>query len=72
MNREVFLSLLALDAYNRGNGSGIYLNGGDSNDIGAGAQLGTATILNADLPFGSLAAGFVAVAYDWNGETIIS
>lgn len=72
MNRDVFLSLLALDSYNRGYGRNVFANGNASNENEAGRQIGTATILNADLPNGSEAAGFYAIAYDWNGETIIS
>ncbi|MBE5073997.1 hypothetical protein IM511_06735 [Erythrobacteraceae bacterium E2-1 Yellow Sea] len=74
MNREVFLSLLALDSYNRNYGQNVILYDGDitSGQNEAGRQLGGATILNVDLPNGSISAGFYAIAYDWNGETIIS
>lgn len=74
MNNDVFLSLLALDSYNRGYGQNVLLNAGDSTSgqDEAGRQIGNATILNVDLPSGSVAAGFYAIAYDWNGQTIIS
>lgn len=45
MNRDVFLSLLALDSYNRGYGQNVLLNSGDST-IGqdeAGRRIGVAT-----------------------------
>lgn len=74
MNREVLLSLLALDAYNRGYGQNVLLNPSDStvSQNEAGRQLGNATILNVDLPQGSQEVGFYAISYEWNGETIIS
>lgn len=71
MNREVFLSLLALDAYNRGAGAQI----GDLENIPNVSKVGTATVrTDSDRRFGQDAvdAGFYAIAYDWNGETVIS
>ena len=68
MNRDVFLSLLALDAYNRGYGAGVNLD--------PATTIGTATIgEDAETLLGpgiAEAAGFYAIAYNWNGETIIS
>ncbi len=67
MDREVFLSLLALDSYNRGYGANV-------GSLAESGGIGTATIR----PFepgeqdGWEAAGFYAIAYDWNGETVIS
>jgi hypothetical protein len=74
MNREVFLSLLALDSYNRGYGQSVLLNAGDStsNQDEAGRNIGNATIIDVPLPSGSINVGFHAIAYDWNGETVIS
>lgn len=74
MNREVFLSLLALDSYNRGYGQNVVLNSGDSTagQDEAGRKIGNATVIDVPLPSGSIAAGFYAIAYNWNGETIIS
>jgi pimeloyl-ACP methyl ester carboxylesterase len=74
MNREVFLSLLAMDAYNRGTGSLI------NNLGGKGSKIGRATVgedAETILPPGdAVAAGFYAIAYEWdnNGinETVIS
>ncbi|KEO89085.1 hypothetical protein EH31_13685 [Erythrobacter longus] len=71
MNSDVFLSLLALDAYNRGYGSG--LNGLDFE--ANVTKIGNATIkTDSEIEIGDTAedAGFYAIAYDWNGETVIS
>ena len=74
MHKEVFLSLLALDAYNRGYGQNVLLNAGDStggqNELGR--KIGTAQIVRQDITDQAQAAGFYAIAYQWNGETIIS
>ena len=47
MNQEVFLSLLALDAYNRGYGEGVFIEprvgGAVQNE--AGRKIGNATII---------------------------
>jgi hypothetical protein len=74
MNRDVFLSLLALDSYNRGYGEVVFTQprGGGAVQNEAGRTIGNATIVDVPLPQGSLAAGFYAIAYDWNGETVIS
>jgi hypothetical protein len=74
MNREVFLSLLGLDSYNRGYDQNVLLNKGDSitGQDEAGRTIGSATIADVPLPAGSINAGFYAIAYEWNGETIIS
>ena len=68
MNRGVFLSLLALDSYNRGYGqlvAGLPDTGG----------IGNATIVSqSDINQTSdaVAAEFYAVAYQWGNEKIIS
>lgn len=64
MSREVFLSILAMDSYQRGYEVGI--KGLTRTTIGA------ATIKNIDLPAGAEAVGFFASAYDWTGTTVIS
>lgn len=69
MNREPFLSILAMDFYNRGYSQGIKFNESDPN-VGVneiGRQLGNATIISqsdvdGDSP--GLTAGFYAIAYD--------
>ena len=55
MNRDVFLSILAMDSYQRGYSPGI--------DGVTGVKIGKATINNVVLPTGSIAAGFYAAAY---------
>ena len=64
ISSELMYAILAMDAYNRGYNPAIVLGG---------TNIGTATIGSDELlPEGSEAAGFYAVAYAWNGETIIS
>jgi hypothetical protein len=78
MNREVFLSLLALDAYNRNYGQTLLLNKGDSftgvNEVDQ--RIGTARISAQEITDEAQSAGFYAIAYDWNNsgntETAIS
>ncbi len=77
MNSDVFLSLLALDSYNRGYGAGL-------NDLDFRAnvtKIGNATIkTDSEIELGDDAeqAGFYAIAYEWrdpeDGElkTVIS
>lgn len=65
IDRNLFLSILALDSYNRGSNPedlGLVL----SEDKG----IGLATVLSpiSNVPGKS----FYAVAYEWNGETILS
>ena len=64
ISSELMYAILAMDSYNRGYNPGILLSG---------SNIGTATIGSDELlPAGSQEAGFYAVAYEWNGETIIS
>jgi len=80
ISQNLMLALLSMDAYNRGYGAGIAdgegptdANGNDADGLGeAGKQIGTATVRDFDLPEGSEAAGFYAVAYEWNNKTVIS
>lgn len=69
MDRDVFLSLLALDSYNLGYDQNI-------GSISTTGCVGTAEIVSdalIELDRDSvLTAGFYAIACDWNGETIIS
>lgn len=62
-NSDLFLAILSMDAYNRGDNAKIQL---------AGTQLGNASLINEGLPAGSAAAGFSAQAYDWNNQIVIS
>lgn len=71
VNRDLFLAMLSMDSYNRGYGFGIKgLSDG---------YLGLATIENDSFILSNssneridISAGFYAIAYNWNGETIIS
>ncbi|MDQ0456702.1 hypothetical protein QO005_003047 [Rhizobium paknamense] len=67
------MAILAMDSYNRGYDAG--LGGTDGLGSTAGKKIGTAQITYAsDSGIGSAerAAGFYAVAYEWNGQTVIS
>lgn len=71
MNRDLFLSILAMDSYNRGYGEGL----GNLEAVPHVTRLGNATIIQqSDTDSGDpgVDAGFYAIAYDWNGETVIS
>ncbi|CAM3295549.1 hypothetical protein SPAN111604_15005 [Sphingomonas antarctica] len=63
MNRDLLMSILAMDSYNRSYGANL--------DI-ATTGIGTATENTFSLPTGAEAVGFYASSYNWNGETIIS
>jgi hypothetical protein len=81
VNRDLFLAILALDSYNRGYGRRIKA-GSDAptNTTGdIGIQLGNATIgadsavlLDDNRNRTDIPSDFYAIAYDYNGETIIS
>lgn len=66
MTDDLFLAILSMDAYNRGYDAGIDGLGS------AGSKVGLAEIIDADLPIGSVEAGFYASAYDLSGQTVIS
>jgi len=72
VNRELFLSILSMDSYNRGYGQGLLLNPSDSitGQNEAGRRLGKAVVANFDIPDGSVAASFYAIAYDVSGANI--
>lgn len=77
MDKDLFLAILALDSYNRGYGRRLIVGDGAPVDpLGdIGQMLGLATITSqSDTQSGTpgLEADFYAVAYEWNGETIIS
>jgi hypothetical protein len=67
MNRNVFLSILAMDAYQRGYAVGIDNVGG--NKIGT-ATIGSASSIAEDSI--EVAAGFYAQSYTWGSETVLS
>ena len=58
MSRDLFLSILSMDAYNRGYNPGI---AGLSD--AAGTQIGGAVIQNVPLPDGAVPASFYGLAY---------
>ena len=67
MNPDVFLSLLALDAYNRGYDSNV----GNLPEKGSIGLAGIREFQPRE-QLGWQAAGFYAIAYNWNGERVIS
>ena len=70
---ELMYAILSMDVYNRGYNPGI---AGLSESSDGSVKIGTATITrnlqDVQLSGEAVAAGFYAVAYEWNGETIIS
>lgn len=69
MNRDLFLAILSMDSYNRRYDQGI---GGLPNS----GSIGNATFLTDAASVLGLqqaqSAGFYAIAYNWNGETVIA
>lgn len=68
MNRDLFLSILSMDSYNRGYAQRV-------NGLSDSGMIGTASILSQSdirLGFAAVNAGFYALSYDYNGETIVS
>lgn len=67
MTRDLFLAILSMDSYNRGYNARI-------NGLGETGLIGDAVIsaATAEQKEGWEAANFYAIAYNWNGETIIS
>ena len=66
---DLMLAILALDSYNRGDNPGMNFN---RNSDAPGTSIGGATILSDDDTDPAQAASFYAIAYTWNGQTIIS
>ena len=73
ISQELMYAILSMDSYNRGYNTGI---AGLSEASDGSVQIGTATVSynleDAQLSNAAQAAGFYAVAYQWNGDTIIS
>ncbi len=71
ISSELMYAILAMDAYNRGYNAGITDDGpNDSDGLGGqGSQIGNATVLVDDVSPEVQAAGFYAVAYEWDGES---
>lgn len=59
ISRDLFLSILALDSYNRGYNPGIY----GLSDVD-GTQIGLATIIDREGGAAAQSVGFYATAYD--------
>jgi hypothetical protein len=80
ISKDLFLAILSMDAYNRGYGAGLTNEDvGAQGGLGETGQLGNATLLTrASLGLDDQAyqnwqaAGFYALAYQWNGETVIA
>jgi hypothetical protein len=68
ISRDLFLSILALDSYNRGYNAGIKITGNDT----PGTKLGSAEILQSRGSEVPADKGFYGIAYTWNNEKIIS
>ncbi|WP_417411865.1 hypothetical protein [Hoeflea sp.] len=70
LSNALFVAILAMDSYNRGYDAGLSGLGGEGFGICAATIAKDAEqLLNAG---GAEAAGFYAVASQWNGETVIS
>jgi len=67
MNRDLFLAILAMDSYNRGEDAGI-------NGLSETGAIGEATVREFEPKEkdGWEDSNFYAIAYNWNGRTIIS
>ena len=68
MNDELFKAILALDAYSRGYDKAIRITGNDT-QLGTAQFVGQSSIA-ANSP--EIDAGFYAIAYNYDGQTIIS
>lgn len=78
---ELFMAILSMDSYNRGYNAGISDGEHVENgvDLGLGDAVGTLvgnarviSRVSSDPNGEAQAAGFYAIAYQWNGETVIS
>ena len=74
MNSELFKAILAIDAYNRGYKASVSISG---SQIGQAtleldsSELGTIVVNGVEIGRDE-AIGFYAIAYNYNGETVIS
>ena len=70
MNRDVFASILAMDSYNRDYGAGLKVTG---KKLGSAQIISRQSLEISNTKYNDWqAAGFYAIAYDWNGEKVIS
>lgn len=80
ISKDLFLAILSMDAYNRGYGAGMSdgrgnldQDGIDIDGLGAeGSKIGKATVVAQDISDDAQENNFYALAYELNGETIIS
>ena len=69
ISTDLFKAILAMDSYNRGYDGGLDFGAG-SDDTGVG--IGTATISTSNSDPEAVTASFYAIAYNWDGGTVIS
>lgn len=77
ISKDLFLSILAMNLYNRGYEAGIAdgegpkdAEGRDLDGFGeAGKKVGAATVLNVPLPAEAETNSFYALSYDITGDT---
>lgn len=75
MNNDLMKALLSMDSYNRGYGFGIDLGDGIASEETTNSLGGYNILTNSTIVFGPTGAqpiGFYAIAYEYNGEIIIS
>ncbi len=74
MNDKLFNAILSMDSYNRGYNAGIKFGNGPGNesDDSIGTQIGEASIIRTRGELDAQNSNFYAIAYERNGETIIS
>lgn len=73
ISRDLSLAIFTMDSYNRGYGAALNDVGATDNDrLGLRGGIGDAHILDFDLPQGSEAAGFYAVASETQLGTVVS
>lgn len=72
MNKDLFLAILSLDTYNRGYAKGVVVSGSrDGLDLGEPSrQIGNATILSQDISDAAVNAGFYALSYKINDNSV--
>ncbi len=80
ISQDLFLAILSMDAYNRGYGAGVSDGGtGDTDGLGETGSIGgavidrtSAVLVDENGERLDIDAGFYAVAYERNGEIVIS
>ncbi len=75
ISRELFLAILAMDAYNRGYNSGVINDPSKPLEGVGGQRIGNAQILRespSEVGSPERAASFFAISYSWNYGDMIS